>query len=84
LNTSRPLVVFETICHQLIARLEGDASERGSAFTAEAKAFLATLEGWQQRPPTQAQRSDVIAKVMDLHRTAMEYVTVSGGGSTEM
>ncbi len=75
-TSSRSLRVFETICQELLARLHGDTSEPSRAFTAQANDLLATLGRWELTPPTPQERSAVIARVLDLHRTAMEYLTV--------
>ena len=75
-TSSRSLRVFETIYQELLARLHGDTSEPSRAFTAQANDSLATLGRWELTPPTPQERSAVIARVLDLHRTAMEDLTV--------
>jgi hypothetical protein len=78
MNTgSGSFTVFETICRDLLARLIPDRSERGRAFVAEADALLVTLVQWKEVPPSREVRASVIAKVLDLHRRAMEHVTLS-------
>jgi hypothetical protein len=77
MNTlSSQFPLFETICHDLLARLRDEASEQGKAFAAEARTLAATLESWKSESPPQDQRAAVLSRVLDLHRTAMDHLTL--------
>ena len=84
MNTgSRSFVVFESICEELLGRLNGDGSERGRGFIYEAHELLGILGRWREEPPTQDQRTAAITRVLDLHRRAMEHLTLSAHRSQE-
>jgi hypothetical protein len=72
---SGPFRLFETICRDLLGRLSHDRTEPAAAFTAEAHELMAALEMWEHEPPAEDQRAALISRVLDLHRTAMEYLT---------
>ena len=75
-SRSGPFRLFETICRDLLVRLSPEQSERSKAFTIEARELLMALERWEREPPTEDQRAAIISRVMDLHRTAMDHLTV--------
>jgi hypothetical protein len=75
---SGSLSVMENICQELLTRLSSDSTDRGRAFATQAEALLRKIERWSGAPPSPEERTIVIAKVLDLHRTAMEHLTVVG------
>jgi hypothetical protein len=77
-SSSRQFRVFETICQELLVRLQGDHSREALAFAADAQRLMVALDAWRRELPTQDARAATIAQVLDLHRKAMEYLTVIG------
>jgi hypothetical protein len=82
-SSQQSLRVFDTICRELLMRLSGDTSERAASFVTEAHQLLATLDSWAHDVPTKDDRAAVISRVLDLHRTAMEYITIVHGKPPE-
>jgi hypothetical protein len=81
MNTmSRSFHVSETICDDLLARLSSDPSDAARAFCDQARGLLRTVHGWRVLNPTQEERGVILARVMDLHRAAREYLAEAHGG----
>jgi hypothetical protein len=80
-TSSRSFRVYETICQELLARLQGDLSDRAHAFAAEAHRIVATLNAATRELPTQEERTAMIARILDLHRTAMDYLVLRDGSA---
>jgi hypothetical protein len=65
---------IETICQELLTRLQGDDSEQAKAYVAQVHALLDHGGRSTVEPPSQEQRSSLITRILDLHRTTMNYV----------
>ncbi len=77
ITSSRSYGLFKAICDELLVRLEGETSAAGLRFLAETRTLKAVVDRWAESPPGQEERATMIARVMDLHRDAMEYLTES-------
>ena len=72
---SGTLRVFERICEEMLQRLVGDESPQGRELTRGARELHSALLSWPTEPPAPAVRAAVISKVLEMHRSVMEYTT---------
>lgn len=73
--SSQSLPLFEQSCNEVLQRVQNDSSPDAVGFRVEAESLLAVLEGWKSELPRAEDRGATIAKVFDLYRRAMEYLT---------
>jgi hypothetical protein len=76
-QSSQSLPLFEKSCREALSRLHGDASPQADALALEAQTLLNILETWKKNVPPAAERSETVAKVMDMYRRTMEYITAA-------
>jgi hypothetical protein len=77
-GSSASLPLFEKSCSEVLSRLQGDSSPQADAFAIEAQELLNVLQGWKKNVPPPADRAETVAKVMNLYRRVMDYVTTKG------
>lgn len=77
---SGTLATFESTCAELIAKLDLVVAalgldDEGREIEHEARELLTVFRAWRVRAPTPDDRSTGIARVLDLHRRAEDYLT---------
>jgi hypothetical protein len=70
---SGSLQIFASTCEEAIEKLRGDDSDRANDLRHAARELLVELKTWSTTPPHPMKRSEVIAKVLDIHRAVSEY-----------